>query len=263
MFAGRRNAAARIAPPTEECAEADCRDVQHAAEREELAPESEQQGGRGQRLDELRGDVAGVAETRAAVAGQRPVDEHHFAALPRERIAIELPMTPAPMTAIASCSAIRLPYTIYDLEQFTQPQESRHEPDPRHRFAHRRRAHAARDRAAAPTSAPARSPSARDVFRERFDAFRSAIVNEPRGSDVARRRAAVRAASRPTAASASSSSTMSGMLGMCGHGTHRPGRLARARGADSRPASCASTRRWAPCDAELHDDGPVEVGNVR
>ena len=56
--------------------------------------------------------------------------------------------------------------------------------DPRHRFPHRRRADARGHRAAGPTSAAARWPSGCASFATRHDDFRSAVVNEPRGSDV-------------------------------------------------------------------------------
>ena len=53
----------------------------------------------------------------------------------------------------------------------------------RHRLAHRRRADPRGDRGRA-RPGPRAAGRAADLFREKFDTFRSAVVNEPRGSDV-------------------------------------------------------------------------------
>jgi 4-hydroxyproline epimerase len=58
----------------------------------------------------------------------------------------------------------------------------------------------------------------RDLFRERFDAFRSAIVNEPRGSDVMVGALLVPPVDRTCAAGVIFFNNV-GYLGMCGHGT--------------------------------------------
>ena len=98
------------------------------------------------------------------------------------------------------------------------------------------------------------------MFRERFDAYRSAIVNEPRGSD-----AMVGALlCRPHRADCSLGVIFFnnvGYLGMCGHGTigliatlaHR-GRLA--------PGAHRIDTPVGPVDARLHADGTVSVANV-
>ena len=56
------------------------------------------------------------------------------------------------------------------------------------------------------------------VFRERFDSFRSAVVNEPRGSDVLVGALLCEPADRTCAAGVIFFNTV-GLLGMCGHGT--------------------------------------------
>jgi 4-hydroxyproline epimerase len=58
----------------------------------------------------------------------------------------------------------------------------------------------------------------RDLFRERFDAQRSAIVNEPRGSDVMVGAMLVSPVDRSCAAGVIFFNNV-GYLGMCGHGT--------------------------------------------
>ena len=58
----------------------------------------------------------------------------------------------------------------------------------------------------------------RQRFRDHFDAFRSAIVNEPRGSDVMVG-ALLEEPTDPTCASAVIFFNNVGVLGMCGHGT--------------------------------------------
>src|SRR5277367_4194749 len=56
------------------------------------------------------------------------------------------------------------------------------------------------------------------VFRDRHDAFRSAVVNEPRGSDVMVGALIVEPV-EPTAAAGVIFFNNVGYLGMCGHGT--------------------------------------------
>ncbi len=98
------------------------------------------------------------------------------------------------------------------------------------------------------------------VFRERFDAYRSAIVNEPRGSD-----AVVGALlCRPHRADCSLGVIFFnnvGYLGMCGHGTigliatlAHMGRLT--------PGAHRIDTPVGAVDAQLHADGSVSVANV-
>jgi 4-hydroxyproline epimerase len=98
------------------------------------------------------------------------------------------------------------------------------------------------------------------VFGERFDAYRSAIVNEPRGSD-----AVVGALlCRPHRADCSLGVIFFnnvGYLGMCGHGTigliatlANQGRLA--------PGPHRVDTPVGPVDANLNVDGTVSVANV-
>ena len=82
VFAARRKAArAKRAAQGAKCSEPPRRDVEHAAERKQLAPESEQQCGRGQRFDQFGGDMPGIAETRAGFARRRAIDEQYVPAL--------------------------------------------------------------------------------------------------------------------------------------------------------------------------------------
>ena len=57
-----------------------------------------------------------------------------------------------------------------------------------------------------------------EIFRERFDRYRSAIVNEPRGSDVMVGALLVEPVDRSCAAGVIFFNNV-GYLGMCGHGT--------------------------------------------
>ena len=85
------------------------------------------------------------------------------------------------------------------------------------RHSYRRRAHASRDRGRprAWRRHHARAPA---IFRDRYDTFRSAVVNEPRGSDVM-----VGAILLPPVDPGSAAGVIFfnnvGYLGMCGHGT--------------------------------------------
>ena len=82
------------------------------------------------------------------------------------------------------------------------------------------------------------------VFRERFDAFRSAVVNEPRGSDVLVG-ALLCEPHDPACAAGVIFFNNVGNLGMCGHGTIGVGGHAGAPGPHRRRASTASRRRSA------------------
>ena len=100
-----------------------------------------------------------------------------------------------------------------------------------------------------------RWPSAASGSGASSIAFRSAVVNEPRGSDVIVGALLVRAGGRAPARPASSSSTTSAILGMCGHGTiglvatlAHLGRIAARRASDrdarrDRHRDAASRRR--------------------
>jgi 4-hydroxyproline epimerase len=100
----------------------------------------------------------------------------------------------------------------------------------------------------------------RDRFRERFDAYRSAIVNEPRGSDPL-----VGALIVPPHRDDCDLGVIFfnnvGFLGMCGHGTigliaslAHMGRLA--------PGSVRIDTPVGPVAAQLHEDLTVSVENV-
>src|SRR2546430_8771956 len=60
------------------------RNIERPPQREQLAPEAEQQPHRGQGLDQLRGDVSHVAEARAAHARFLGVREQHAPAIARQ-----------------------------------------------------------------------------------------------------------------------------------------------------------------------------------
>lgn len=98
------------------------------------------------------------------------------------------------------------------------------------------------------------------VFRERHDAFRSAVVNEPRGSDVV-----VGALLVPPTEPACTAGVIFfnnvGYLGMCGHGTiglvvtlAHAGRLGPGEHRIETPVGVVT--------ATLHPDGQVSVQNV-
>ncbi len=98
------------------------------------------------------------------------------------------------------------------------------------------------------------------VFRERHDAFRSAVVNEPRGSDVLVGALLCEPADPACAAGVIFFNNV-GTLGMCGHGTI------------GLVATLAHRKRLAPgvhrietpvgvVGVELHGDGRVSVENV-
>jgi 4-hydroxyproline epimerase len=97
-------------------------------------------------------------------------------------------------------------------------------------------------------------------FRERHDRFRSAVVNEPRGSDVMVG-ALLLAPTRADCAAATIFFNNVGYLGMCGHGTIGLvatlawlGRIAPGEHGIETPVGVVRTR--------LHADGAVSVENV-
>ncbi len=97
-------------------------------------------------------------------------------------------------------------------------------------------------------------------FRRDFDRFRSAVVNEPRGSDVLVGALLQEPVDAGAAAGVLFFNNV-GMLGMCGHGTiglvrtlQYLGRLGPGRHRIETPVG--------PVDAELHEDGRVSVRNV-
>ena len=99
------------------------------------------------------------------------------------------------------------------------------------------------------------------IFRDRFDNYRSAIVNEPRGSDVVVGALLCRP-HRPACDFGVIFFNNVGMLGMCGHGTI--GLIASmAAGGQIRPGICRIDTPVGPVETELHADGTVSVENVR
>ena len=99
------------------------------------------------------------------------------------------------------------------------------------------------------------------VFREKHDEFRSAVVNEPRGSDVIVGALLVEAPDRTCAAGVIFFNNV-GYLGMCGHGTigvvvtlAHLGRIAPGVHRIETPVGVVT--------ATLHDDNRVSVANVR
>ncbi len=98
------------------------------------------------------------------------------------------------------------------------------------------------------------------AFRESFDDWRSAIVNEPRGSDTV-----VGALLCPPLREGCQLGVIFfnnvGLLGMCGHGTI--GLIASlAQAGQLRPGAVRIDTPVGAVDARLHDNGEVEVGNV-
>jgi 4-hydroxyproline epimerase len=97
-------------------------------------------------------------------------------------------------------------------------------------------------------------------FRDEFDAYRSAVVNEPRGSDPVVG-ALLCAPHRADCSLGVIFFNNVGFLGMCGHGTigliaslAHQGRLA--------PGTLRIDTPVGAVDAQLHADGRVDVGNV-
>jgi proline racemase len=98
------------------------------------------------------------------------------------------------------------------------------------------------------------------IFRENFDQYRSAIVNEPRGSDVMVGALLV-APEREDCQLGVIFFNNVGMLGMCGHGTI--GVIASlAHAGRLRPGAIRIDTPVGPVDATLHATGEVEVANV-
>jgi 4-hydroxyproline epimerase len=98
------------------------------------------------------------------------------------------------------------------------------------------------------------------VLREQFDRYRSAIVNEPRGSDVMVGALLV-APQQPDCQLGVIFFNSVGLLGMCGHGTI--GVIASlAHTGQLRPGAVRIDTPVGVVDARLHADGDVEVDNV-
>ncbi len=100
----------------------------------------------------------------------------------------------------------------------------------------------------------------RAVFRDRFDAFRSAVVNEPRGSDVLVGALLCEPVERECAGGVIFFNNV-GYLGMCGHGTI--GLLATlAYLGRIQPGSHRIETPVGIITARLHESGAVTVRNV-
>lgn len=99
------------------------------------------------------------------------------------------------------------------------------------------------------------------VFKTKHDRFRSAVVNEPRGSDVLVG-ALVCEPADPTCSLGVLFFNNVGVLGMCGHGTigliATLSHLKKIQPGVHRIDTCVG-----PVTATLHDDGRVAVENVR
>src|SRR2546428_7595334 len=98
------------------------------------------------------------------------------------------------------------------------------------------------------------------VFREQHDRFRSAVVNEPRGSDVLVGALLVEPSDKSCIAGVIFFNNV-GCLGMCGHGTiglvATLAHLGRLQPGRHRIETCVGI-----VTAELHKDGSVTVENV-
>ena len=98
-------------------------------------------------------------------------------------------------------------------------------------------------------------------FREEYDRYRRAIVNEPRGSDTVVGALLCRP-HRPDCQVGVIFFNNVGYLGMCGHGTI--GLVASLAAAGRcQPGPIRIDTPVGPVDARLHDDGQVDVINVR
>jgi 4-hydroxyproline epimerase len=97
-------------------------------------------------------------------------------------------------------------------------------------------------------------------FRKEHDAFRSAVVNEPRGSDVLVGALLCEPADPGCAAGVIFFNNV-GMLGMCGHGTIGLVATLAHLGRLKPGAHCIETSVGV-VTATLHDDGQVSVENV-
>ena len=98
------------------------------------------------------------------------------------------------------------------------------------------------------------------IFRERYDAFRSAVVNEPRGSDVIVGASLVEPADKSCVGGVIFFNNV-GYRGMCGHGTigliatlAHVGRIG--------PGEHRLETAVGIVTATLHEDGAVSVENV-
>jgi 4-hydroxyproline epimerase len=99
-----------------------------------------------------------------------------------------------------------------------------------------------------------------EVFRSQHDHFRSAVVNEPRGSDVLVGALICQPADKSCACGVIFFNNI-GMLGMCGHGTiglvATLAHLGRLKSGAHRIETCVGI-----VTATLHEDGSVSVRNV-
>src|SRR6266850_820208 len=98
------------------------------------------------------------------------------------------------------------------------------------------------------------------VFRDQHDRFRSAVVNEPRGSDVLVGAMLVEPADKSCVTGVIFFNNV-GPLQMCGHGTIglvvTLAHLGRIRPGEHRIETCVGV-----VTATLHEDGSVSVANV-
>jgi len=99
-----------------------------------------------------------------------------------------------------------------------------------------------------------------EVFRSDFDAFRSAVVNEPRGSDVMVGALLV-PPEDPTCAAGVIFFNNVGYLGMCGHGTIGLG-VTLARLGRIQPGNHRIETPVGVVTATLNPDGSITVANV-
>lgn len=98
------------------------------------------------------------------------------------------------------------------------------------------------------------------LFAEKFDTWRSAIVNEPRGSDVLVG-ALLCTPHQPDCQLGVIFFNNVGVLGMCGHGTI--GLIASlAQTGKLRPGDLRIDTPVGPVNARLRDDGEIELDNV-
>lgn len=98
-------------------------------------------------------------------------------------------------------------------------------------------------------------------FRDQYDHYRRAIVNEPRGSDTVVGALLCRP-HRPDCQAGVIFFNNAGYLGMCGHGTIG---LVASLAAAGRcpPGPIRIDTPVGPVDARLHEDGEIDVLNVR
>src|SRR5438552_483855 len=98
------------------------------------------------------------------------------------------------------------------------------------------------------------------IFREKHDTFRSAVVNEPRGSDVIVGALLVEPTDKSCAVAVMFFNNV-GYLGMCGHGTIGVIETLRFLGR-IQPGEHRIETPVGVVSARLHDDGQVSVRNV-